>query len=46
VKTNKPALQEQKSSIQWLTQLAEVLTLMITCMLEKAFDIQDVTSHK
>ena len=46
MKTNKPALQEQRSSIQGLAQVAEVLTLMITYMLEKAFDIQDVTSHK
>ena len=45
MKTNKPALQEQRSSIQGLAQVAEV-TLMIACMLEKTFDIQDVTSHK
>jgi len=30
-----PALQEQRSSIQELAQVGKILTLMITCMLEK-----------
>ena len=46
VKTIVHALQEQRSSIQGLAQVAEILTLMITCMLEKTFDILDVTSHE
>ena len=39
------ALQEQRSSIQGLAQVGEILTLMITCMLGKTFDTQDVTCH-
>ena len=42
MKTSEPALEEQRSSIQGLAQVAEILTLMITCMLEKTliFKIQ------
>ena len=44
--TSESALEEQRSSIQGLAQVAEILTLMITCMLEKTFDMEDVTYHE